>query len=337
MTRTRGCLGCAALALVGGIGVVGCGGLVGVGIPVGIRAERALHEVDDALTSAPGRQLETSAGRIHVQTWGDAGPRVLLVHGSSAWSGTWAPAGEALAARGFQVTAVDLPPFGYSARPTDADYTRPSQAARIWAAIDALGWERTSLVGHSFGAGPVMEAAMTHPDRVDTVVLVSGALSLDIEPGGPGVMGWGVLRELAVAATFAQPAFMPTGLREMAYRDEAITDAWIARYRQPLSVRGTTPAVADWLPELLSSSPCQSLDPEAYRAFGRPVVLIWGDHDTATPPAQMDRVASLLPDATPVLLPDVGHLPPLEVTSDLVELLAQHLAPAPPAPAEPPP
>ena len=222
--------------------------------------------------------------------------------------------------------AVDLPPFGYSERPPDEDYSRPAQARRIWAAVDAMDWTSVTLVGHSFGAGPATEAAMQAFDRVEGLVLVAGALSLDAAPSGLGPLAFRPLREAAVASTFTQPAFFPYGLRSMAYRDAAIDDAWVARYTRPLTAVGTTEAVAAWLPELMAPAPCASLDPEAYRRFDVPTLLLWGDQDTVTPPAQMEAVGALLPEATMQLLAGVGHLPPVEAPDAVAEHIARFTA-----------
>ena len=55
---------------------------------------------------------------------------------------------------GFYVVVMDLPPpFGYSTLPNQADYSRVAQADRINAVIN-------SLLVHSFGVGPAVEAVM---------------------------------------------------------------------------------------------------------------------------------------------------------------------------------
>ena len=54
---------------------------------------------------------------------------MVLFHGTAAWSELWRQTSDALAAAGFHVIALDLPPFGFSDRP--GNYTRQDQAARI--------------------------------------------------------------------------------------------------------------------------------------------------------------------------------------------------------------
>ena len=99
---------------------------------------------------------------LHYRKWGpDDGPPVLLVHGTLAWAETWrdiaAPLGEA----GYRVIAPDLPPFGYSERPADGDYSRRSQTELLTGFIEALDLRDFILVGHSFGGGATMETALS--------------------------------------------------------------------------------------------------------------------------------------------------------------------------------
>ena len=74
--------------------------------------------------------MPTRSGGVFVQEKGPAdGIPVVLFHGTAAWSELWRRTSDALAAAGFRVIALDLPPFGFSDRP--GSYTRQDQAARI--------------------------------------------------------------------------------------------------------------------------------------------------------------------------------------------------------------
>ncbi|WP_197028808.1 alpha/beta fold hydrolase, partial [Methylibium sp. T29-B] len=100
-------------------------------------------------------------------------PALLLTHGTGAWSGTWFGLPDALAAAGWRVVAVDLPPFGLTTTPDDGrtvDYSRAAQARRLLALARTLGPDLT-LVGHSFGAGPALEAAVAAAADSSGVVL----------------------------------------------------------------------------------------------------------------------------------------------------------------------
>jgi pimeloyl-ACP methyl ester carboxylesterase len=113
----------------------------------------------------------------------------LLIHAAGGWSGVWENTAQQLSRAGYRVVAIDVPPLGYSERPTIPAYGRVDQARRIIGTLDALGVQRAILLGHSFGARAVVEAALQWPERVAGLVLVDAALSLDAPPRQPSLLG----------------------------------------------------------------------------------------------------------------------------------------------------
>src|SRR5580765_6230263 len=100
---------------------------------VGSALQVHLHEHLDPEAAAPagGRFIVVDGLPIHAQSRGrDGAPALLLVHGTAAWSGTWFSLIPALEQAGYRVIAVDLPPFGYSGKSIDADFSRAAQARR---------------------------------------------------------------------------------------------------------------------------------------------------------------------------------------------------------------
>ena len=103
-----------------------------------------------------------------------SGPAVLLLHGfpDSRW--LWRAQVPALAAAGLRVIAPDLRGFGEAPRPTDVHaYRRPFLIADVLGILDALGVQRTHLVGHDWGAGLTWRLAGSYPERFDRVVVLS--------------------------------------------------------------------------------------------------------------------------------------------------------------------
>jgi len=266
----------------------------------------------------PGAYASVAGIDIHYQTWGPAGgPPILLIHGTMAWSGTWFDIGERLAACGFRVIAPDMPPFGYSTRPANGDYSRQAQARLITGFADTIGLEKIVLVGHSFACGATIEAAFSNPDRIQGLVMLDAALSLDNPSGNTWMsrlFAAPVLGEALTASTFTNPILIPRGLRDFMADDRQVTDARAALYQKPLAVTGTSAAVADWLSTALladeRASRAANLD--NYRTFHQPVVLIWGRQDTVTPLAQGEHLRALLPRSSLLVLDGVNHIPQVE-------------------------
>ena len=149
--------------------------------------------------------MKTSSGGVFVQEKGPPdGIPVVLFHGTAAWSELWWRTSDALAAAGFRVIALDLPPFGFSDRP--GTYTRRDQAARINDVLGALKAPPAIIVGHSFGAGAATELVMRYPDRARGLVLVDAALGLTAPlTDPPAILGPKWIREILVSLTITNP------------------------------------------------------------------------------------------------------------------------------------
>jgi pimeloyl-ACP methyl ester carboxylesterase len=108
-------------------------------------------------------------------TWagGDRG-RVVLLHGMMSLAGTWWQVGPALAARGWDVTALDLAAHGGNRLPgpLTGDALVDSVLVQVPAPVDLL-------VGHSMGAATAISAAVRQPGLARAVVL-------EDPPGGIG-------------------------------------------------------------------------------------------------------------------------------------------------------
>jgi pimeloyl-ACP methyl ester carboxylesterase len=281
------------------------------------RIAAALRETD---ASRPPHlaMVATPLGQVAVEAVGPrSGPPIVLVHGTAAWSGFWRNVSAHLAARGWRVIAVDLPPFGYSPRDPEERYGRSSQAVRLAAVIGAAGGRPAIVVGHSFGSGAVVELAATAPGLVRALVLVDASLGpLDPPPAGRGVAGWALgqswIAQPLVSATLTNPLLIETLMRSMLARKDA-AGPWTATIRQPMRRPGTTAAYAAWLPTLfVADDGAVSRRSATLRRIAAPLHLIWGEADTITPIAQGENLARLMRSRSFARLPGVGHVPHIE-------------------------
>jgi len=102
------------------------------------------------------------------------GTPMLILHGLSYFSYDWIGPAAALATDR-QVAAMDLRGFGESRWSPERDYRLETFAADVLAVLDALGWRRAVLMGHSFGGRIALATAAWHPDRVAGLVCVDFA------------------------------------------------------------------------------------------------------------------------------------------------------------------
>ena len=281
----------------------------------GFRLAAAFRETGtrEALAPAAGRLVPTSSGGVFIQEKGPAdGIPVVLFHGTAAWSELWWRTSEALAAGGFRVIALDLPPFGFSDRP--GSYTRADQAARINDVLGALKAAPAIVVGHSFGAGAATELVMRYPDRARALVLVDAALGLTAPPSDPPAIvqpKW--IRETLVSLTITNPLATKFLLQSLIAKKERALPEYVEILQRPTHRAGSTSDIADWLYYFIGSDRgAQSADRAAYARMKAPVTILWGDQDTVTPLAQANDLKTLLPGATLTILPGLGHIPQIE-------------------------
>ncbi len=304
--------------------------IVIVSLPIIARISASQREVMPlaAVLPADGRLIETEMGRIFVIERGpEDGPLLLLAHGTAAWSGLWVETLDALGNAGFHAVAFDMPPFGYSDRAGDGDYSRVASAQRLNALVATFN-EQPILIAHSFGAGPGVEAVLRNQTAYAGLVIVDGAIGLHLDPSKalPVPLRPRLLREAGVAATVTNPMMMRRLLAAMIHVKAAATDDRAALLNRPMIREGTTQAIANWLPALLAyPRDAISMDKAQYQSLTLPVSIIWGDMDTITPLAQGQELTTLIPNARLTRMSGVGHIPQIEAPAAFQEVLIDAL------------
>lgn len=124
------------------------------------------------------KRIKTPDTEINLKVGGD-GPALLLLHGYPQTHVIWHKIAPELAKR-YTVVATDLRGYGDSGKPvtdsTHAPYSKRSMAADQVEVMEALGFERFSVVGHDRGARVAHRLVRDHPKRVDKIAV------LDIAP-----------------------------------------------------------------------------------------------------------------------------------------------------------
>ena len=140
-----------------------------------------------------GQSITAAGIRTNYHDSGGAGAPVLLIHGSgpgvSAWA-NWRLVMPALAQQA-RVIAPDMVGFGYTERPQGFVYSMDAWVRQAVGLLDALGIERTDLVGNSFGGALSLALAIAHPERVRRLVLMGSAgVSFPLTEGLDAVWGY---------------------------------------------------------------------------------------------------------------------------------------------------
>ena len=282
-----------------------------------------------------GRLIQTPFGRTHITEWGRAeAPPIVMTHGMAAWGGLWEETATYLADRGYRVIAVDLPPFGFSDRAIK-DFSRSSQAKRLAATAKAMGLTQYFLVGHSYGGGVAMEAALRYPDHIAGVVLVCPVMNLTpddnraVKASVPIPLRFNWLSEMLVSVTITNPLLTGYLTKRFMYQTQALTDRHIEILQRPMARAGNTAHMVTWLQQFLSGDPdAKSRKKRFLTELRPPLSLIWGTKDTVTPIEQGNALAQVVKPLRFTRLDDIGHMPQLE-TSTFSSTLLQALTEMP--------
>ncbi len=276
--------------------------------------------------------------------WQEAGPAtgqtLVMIHGTGAWSEIWRPFMNAAAGAGLHAVAIDLPPFGFSGKPSGArTFSRQNQASRIVGLIDSLGVGPITLVAHSVGARPAVEAVLLAPDRFRALVLVDPALGFAPEVDGPphyepnapsaaerALFAWRPVRDAMMGAYAINPYFTRNLFSTFVTRRESVTGDRVEMLRRPLHVRDTTRAYSDWMHDVfMEPDTSQASDFGNLKKIQLPVLIVWGTADTITPLWQGQALVKMLPHATLQSIDGVGHIPFIEATDDFNRIVLQWL------------
>jgi len=235
---------------------------------------------------------------------GDGAP-VLLLHGSgpgvTAYA-NWRLTIPALSQR-MRVVAPDLVGFGFTERPDDVEYSMRTWVDQAVGVLDALGIERTSLVGNSFGGALALRLAADHPDRVERLVLMgSVGVPFEITPGLDAVWGY-------------EPSFEAMrGLLDIfAYSRELVTDE-LAQVRYAASIQpGFQEAFAAMFPAPRQRWVDAMVTPDdRIRGIGAPTLVVHGRDDQVIPLANAVHLLRTLPDVRLHVFGRCGHWTQIE-------------------------
>lgn len=120
-----------------------------------------------------GKNLLAAEHQTNYLEAGDGKP-LFLLHGSgpgvSAWT-NWAQVMPLLADQ-FRVIAPDIAGFGFTEFKPGSKYDMKLWVRHLTGILDALGIEKASFVGNSFGGALAIGLASFAPERVDRLVLL---------------------------------------------------------------------------------------------------------------------------------------------------------------------
>lgn len=248
-----------------------------------------------------------------------AGEPVVMLHGSGpgvSAMANWQHNIGALAQR-FRVLAPDIVGFGATQRPDDVVYSLRTWTDQIWAFLDALGIEKTAIVGNSLGGRIALQMATDCPDRITKMVLM----------GAPGV-GMTLTDGLTALRAY-EPSHdaMRDLLRNYFAVDPAmITDELVAIRYEASIADGAYDAYRAMFFDPRHTGSQLGITEDEVRAIATPALLVHGREVRVVPMQVSVTMLGLLPNADLHVFSACGHWTQIERADEFSALVADYLA-----------
>jgi pimeloyl-ACP methyl ester carboxylesterase len=245
------------------------------------------------------KHLQIGSARIWYAEWGNVatGEAVLLLHGGLGNSNYFGNLIPALVSRGYHVIAMDSRGQGRSTRSLQ-HITYHLMATDVIALLDALKIERVDLIGWSDGGNIGLDVAVDHPDR---------------------------LRRLFVYGANSNSSALIDGFqRAPAYA------AYAQRVRQEYAALAPVPS--DWdafnadIDKMWETLP--NFTRQQLHSIRVPTTIADGQYDELFKPEHPRYIASAIPNARLVILPNEGHFAILQDPAVFNAAVLTFLAPS---------
>ena len=304
---------CAGLFLCSVLLVTGCGGQD----PAELAATSSWP-----LARSQGRFVDVNGLRLFAIVTGE-GRDVLLLHGNPASSYTWRKVIPGLARR-YRVHALDLPGFGFSAKPA-VPYDIDWFADQVLGYLDAAHVARAVVVGNSMGGYVATGVAIRHPERVGALVLLDAAglpeAEANLRPLLFRMIAWPIVGP--VLQQLSSRRFTGNGLRHAVADPSIVTEADVDAYDAPLRTAGGMRAFVARMKQYAGPERAKQV-----ATITAPTLILTGDQDPLIPPLTARRYHELIGGSELVVLEHTGHLPqeeqPERVVADVTRWADAH-------------
>ncbi|MEM8680266.1 MAG: alpha/beta fold hydrolase [Planctomycetota bacterium] len=261
------------------------------------------------------RTLDIDGQLVHVHLEGTGHP-VLLVHGFPLDHTMWRHQIDALSRYG-QVIAPDLPGFGVSG-PISSPRTMAEFADDLADILVALQIsEPVVLGGLSMGGYIAWEFWHRHPDRLRAMMICDSRAVAD-----------DAITQKARQVAASQALAEGTRVVTVPMRDRLFREGF--RDRHPIEFERIQTVMDQTRPETIAAA-LQGM--ASRRDFVHrlpeitlPILVLCGEHDVISPAAEMQDLATRLPDAEFALIAGAGHMAPVEQPQAVNEAMQEFLA-----------
>lgn len=180
--------------------------------------------------------------------------------------------------------------------------------------LDAVGWARANLVGHSLGSATALTIAGRHPSRVRRLVAIAPALGVDAHLATIldhwEALARSNLDEEALARALVLDAFGRAAFERIV---PAVIHDWV---RHPIA--------RDTILRFVACDRAQDVGAMA-RRVDAPTLILAGGEDALAGVANAERLAALIPGSRVEVIAGSGHTPQVERPAAVARVLAPFL------------
>ena len=237
------------------------------------------------------------------------GPAVILLHGYPLDGAMWSGVARALSTQ-FRVLKPDLPGRGNTEAPAPGSIE--GYADFLETIVGSLEGP-VGLAGFSFGGYISLAFLKRRPERVRALALVDTRASADDDAGrAKRDETIAAVREKGVAPLLEAMPGKLLSPESLARKDLVERVERIISRQTPDTVQADLAAMRD-RPDSTGLLPEISI----------PTLVVVGERDVLTPPADSEAMAAAIPGARLVTIPGAGHLTPMERPKAVSQALAE--------------
>ncbi|WP_455884686.1 alpha/beta fold hydrolase [Pseudomonas spelaei] len=266
------------------------------------------------------------------------GRSVVLMHGKNFCGATWEGSIKALSDAGYRVIAPDQIGFCSSSKPDHYQYSFQQLASNTHQLLEKLGVQKATLLGHSTGGMLATRYALMYPEQTEQLALVNPIGLEDWKALGVPYLTvdqW-YARELKVSAEGIRKYQLNT---YYVGRWKPEYERWVDMYAG--LAQGPGRKLVAWNSALIYDMILNQPVYYEFKNLQMPTLLLIGTSDTtainkdiASPAVKArignyqvlgKQVAQLIPRATLVEFPGLGHAPQMEEPAKFHQALLQGL------------
>jgi len=251
--------------------------------------------------------ISVEGNKIRYLKAGTAKKNLILVHGLGASAERWEYVIPKLS-KHYTVFVPDLIGFGKSDKP-NADYTTEFFTKFLSSLLNALGVEKTAVIGSSLGGQISVEYTYNNQDSVDKLVLVS--------PSGAMKQSTPALDAYVMAALYPDPEIAKNAFTMMTGKNKAVSSHIVENFVQRMKLPNAKFAFMSTLLGLKNAPEITT----RLELITVPTLVVWGGLDPVIPVKYAEYFVKKIRDCRFYQMQNCGHTPYVENPENFAEIV----------------